>query len=102
MSLRELLPISISALLMLAITGCALASVAYDSKAEQHARSTAAETIIAHNYELDDRYEPDDFLLSDKGLALRQRAQRLSRAAWLLALVAVIWGTVLGFYGRAL
>jgi len=102
MSPLTILFLGISAALMLCLLACIAAAVSYHVRAEARANSERAQRIIAANYELDDHYDPEDALLSEEGLALRARGRRFARYAWIVAVVAVVWGILLSFLPHAI
>jgi hypothetical protein len=102
MSPLTILYFGISAALMLCLLACIGASIVYHVRAEARPNSERARQTIAANYELDERYDPEDGLLSEEGLALRARGRRFTRVAWLVALVAVVWGILLSFLPHAI
>ena len=70
---------------------CALGAAICHQMAGHQPRSASARNIIEHEAQFEQYYDPEDYLLSDRGLALRRRARLFGRAAGGIALLIAAW-----------
>ena len=76
-----------------AFIACGLGAAICHQMAGYQPRSTSARTIIEHEAQFERYYDPEDYLLSERGLALRRRARLFGRAAGGIVLLIIVWAT---------